>query len=313
MAISNLTRRRVLAAGTAAALAPVFAARAADTKGFDLSSGAANVEAMVKMIGGLDGGTYYNYLKGQVFSDIPGEPKQHLYDTEGCSIDRFRALGDGAFEHYSRAISLARDSETGELLHEFLNPFTKQVNEPVHFINGPLIYEFHPTRGVFWPKFSADEPVIPPSESGELSFDWEIEGDTVWHSVELITGLPNPVTEEEFPDAFTGPWIRFFDHYTVCTSLNELLDDELPAANSQQTYHLETNWYPWMLMGDRPGGVSRFAAGKKFFSVDDLPEHFREDGERLYPEIFINRDRYVDYTNRHLEFIKRERACRNEG
>ena len=123
-----------------------------------------------------------------------------------------------------------------------------------------------------------------------------------------ITGLPNPVDPEKYPKAFTGPWIRFFDHYTVFMRMSELSNPDIPAAETQSSYHLQTNWYPWMHMADHAGGVANFESGVKFFSVDELPEKFRADSERLYPGVFDEPEKYTIYTNRHIEYMKQEDA-----
>ncbi|MEO1204160.1 MAG: DUF1838 family protein, partial [Pseudomonadota bacterium] len=131
-------------------LSPVFACAAilciqpaAHAEDLQLTGDAA-FAAMRKMTCGTleQGKTRYGYYEGRVWSRVPGEKDRQLFgfigiNTRQCADVSDPDKGEG-YRSVSREILLYLDSETGEIVDNWENPFTGETVAVVHVANDPV-------------------------------------------------------------------------------------------------------------------------------------------------------------------------------
>ncbi len=147
----------------------------------------------------------------------------------------------------------------------------------------------------------------PKRKAAPFLLDWRQSGDQVTLRLETMREYPNPVQPEDWPLASTGPTRRYGDFLTWTTSLNDLQNDDLTSAPATLFYSAQTNWQPWMFMGQGPGHLLWHASGAKYNALDELPVSFVESVDGLHPDLLRDTDNYLDNTGVLLNELARRR------
>ena len=120
-----------------------------------------------------------------------------------------------------------------------------------------------------------------------------------------IWGIPQWLDIKQFRDETPETPINVSSITTMKSSLRDVLDPALASVPTEYFYQATSDWLPWMKMGQRPGFVVWHEAGKKIFSLDDLPVRTRAAIEQIHPQWFNRPVPWEEFTN--MFFLYRQK------
>jgi hypothetical protein len=203
----------------------------------------------VKVRAATDGTQSYIVWKGAIYSWVPGEKRQHLFNMLGMSVARCIPNEEEGWDFTSRELTFYLDPKTSELLHQWVNPWTQATHSVMHVANSPV-------QGVF---------------KGELPA--QVARETTTYVFDLFPFYPNPLAADPtFSDYSPQPIYQSAEFFKMVVPTADLLN---PATTTVTDMILSWQrigpWLPWMKMGDRPGELIYSASGRKFLNFTDLP------------------------------------------
>ena len=136
------------------------------------------------------------------------------------------------------------DLETGLPSEEFTNPFTGEINRPVKIVGGPF------------------DRVIKPEVR-----PFKVRGDELWLDEPAYLNFVNKLDPKIWKKASTAERLSFLYVETYHGKISDIANPDLTSAPMTITSTHNTSWYPFFLMGQRPGRHYWQSVGKK---VDDL-------------------------------------------
>lgn len=270
-----LSRRDLLvvagmtAAGSAVAMPPIGSA--ASQLKVDLSDPAENLRQLVRVTASLDEEEVPWWFNGIIYGMVGEEAPVPLFRFEGLELYWMAHLPDGSYELTGGTVSFFRDLEKGDMLYDFHNPFTGEINR-----TQPAVQGGGPGRGF---NYSVDGiraswrlDDIPPQP---LLLEWHAVRDTVWlhNRTAYPPGTPPPREQRQ----------------TMFVPLEQFNDGRLRNLPTLFSSTVLQPWFKWMDMGDRPGHTIWHAGGAKIRSLDDLPGDFRKRAEAEHPERLVAR------------------------
>ena len=268
----RLTRRSftlgtgLLALGASAAALPRVAGRPPPGAP-DLALPAANLRALVRMTASLEERDVPWWYDGTIFGVVPGENPRPLVKFEGMEIYWMRHLPDGEYELTGNTLTFFRDVNTGAMLSEFRNPYTRAINPgpPAVQGGGPGRGFNYSAKGIRFTRLLDQLPEEP------LVLDWAFARDQVWlHNwTRYPPGLQPPRWQQQ----------------TMFASQEHFLNDRLPAIPVVFGSTVHMPWLAWLDMGDRPGHLVWHAGGAKLDSIDELPLEYRQRADREFPAL----------------------------
>ena len=233
----------------------------------DLTLPANNLSALVRMTASLGERDVPWWYDGTIFGVVPGENPRPLLKFEGMELYWMRHLPGGAYELMGNTVSFFRDVNTGAMLSEFRNPYTKAVNPVPAAVQGggPGRGFNYSVQGIRFTRLLDQLPEEP------LVLDWTFARDMVWlHNwTRYPPGLPPPRWQQQ----------------TMFASQRDFLDDKLDSVPVVFGSTVHMPWLKWLDMGDRPGHLVWHAGGAKLNSIDELPPEYRRRVEKEYPTL----------------------------
>jgi hypothetical protein len=253
-----------LSAGQAVALPAI--GPAADRLEADFSKPEDNLRHLMRVTASLDEEDVPWWFNGIVYGMVGEGAPQPLFHFEGLEIYWLSHLDDGTFELTGGTVSFMRDLESGEMLREYKNPYTGEINQVDAAAQGGgrgrgFNYSVNGVRASWRLADIPDQPLL---------LEWHAARDTVWlhNRTAYPPGTPPPREQRQTMfvplDQFNDPGVR-----------------NLPTLFSSTVIQ---PWFRWMNMGDLPGHTIWHAGGSKIKSIDDLPKDFRERAEADHPE-----------------------------
>ncbi|MCU0545136.1 MAG: DUF1838 domain-containing protein [Oscillatoriaceae cyanobacterium Prado104] len=209
----------------------------------------------VKTRSSLDGEATFLTWNVSIYSFVPNEPKKRLFKIVGMSASRCIADGEGSWQFTSRELTYYLDSNSGEILHKWENPWTGEIVNVAHVANNPVQGYF---KGVFPAK---------------------VEGEISTFQFDLFPNYPNPLAgDPRFVDYSPNPYYQAAELFKLTVSTAELLNPEIVSV-SQVILGWDRigPWLPWMKMGDRPGQMIYSATGSKVKNWTELPDLLRDE------------------------------------
>ncbi|HEY9301741.1 MAG TPA: DUF1838 domain-containing protein, partial [Phormidium sp.] len=192
---------------------------------------------------------------GSIYSFIPGEKKKRLFKMLGVSISRCIPTEEDGWDFTSRELTYYLHPETGEALHQWENPWTRELLTVMHVANNPVQAHF---KGMF--------PAQVDEKSTTFVFD-------------IFSTYSNPLAAEaKFADYSPNPIYQSVELFKLTVSTKELLNPEISSVDKVQLYWDRIGpWIPWMKMGERPGHLIYSAYGGKVDGVDELPQLLKDE------------------------------------
>ena len=154
--------------------------------------------------------------------------------------------------------------KTGLPSEEFTNPFTGEINRPVKIIGGPF------DRVI--------KPEIRP---------FKVRGDELWLDEPAYLNFVNKLDPKIWKKASTAEKLSFLYVETYHGKISDLANPDLASAPMTITSTHNTSWYPFFLMGKRPGRHYWQSVGKKIDNLEnDVPVELIEFIEKESPGYF---------------------------
>lgn len=243
----------------------------------DLSKPAENLDAFVKMRASLDTNevTVF-YWTGRIYSYIPGERAQPLFDLEAMNIARIRKTGND-YQMLTREAGVYRDVRSGEILESWYNPFIKDTVDVVQIWNDP-VNQTYALKGRF------GDWGVPYSELGDGRM-------SMFSDIFLL--YPSPLPKAEYPEHSRSDQYQAAELFQFFMDKEALLDPDTKNIYSEVGWTRISDFLPWMRMADRPGHLVYQCRGYKTSGgFETLPEEFRNYILKHQPEYAAPPDTY---------------------
>jgi hypothetical protein len=238
----------------------------------DLSDPDQLLTAFMRLSGSLDDRLIIWWMSGRRYG-VVGASAQLMYGMEVGMFHRFFRQADGSFKVAMFELTYYTDSDTGQLLKTYQNPYTKEENTVAHVRLGPELRR-QTASGIARP---ANRMV---REFASTLGPATIRDNNVWIpiDVEATIRFPKPQAPE-----------IILNHYTtVHGKLSEATDPDKVSVPANLTFQNILKWEPWMRMGDHPGHMMSRAAGLKLESLDELPDNYLAMAEQVHPKLIAD-------------------------
>lgn len=241
----------------------------------DLDSREGVVAANRKIQCSTEDGVETTYLwHGRAYGRRSGERDKLLFGLLGMNVRQCGTVtnekGEEGYRLFGREIMLYLDPKTGEVLDEWINPYTGETVEVVHVANDPVN-----STGNFGYDRSGKVAKLPLRMLGDY-WQMNVEVPLFYHNVlagnyQKYVGGTYHATE-------------IFDFYGL---KDELLDEDTTSVRPGVAWVRIAQWLPFMEMNGREGMMYFNAQGGKLGSWDELPQLLKDQIAANYP----------DYTN----------------
>lgn len=205
----------------------------------------------------------YLVITGSVYSNIPGESAQKLFNIIGVNKGRLFHKSD-KYMINSKEVLFFEDHVTGRILNKWVNPFTGEENEVTHTYNDPV-------NVPLFPAFTR-----PPTKL------WD--GELAAFQLTVPLRYPNPLNPSDYPDYSTGEWYIASETFVTSSWLQDLYDTDRPSVPGNISWTRTCPWLPWMKMRERPGGLFYVANSWKCSEVCEIPSGIRARIQSIFPE-----------------------------
>jgi len=283
----DITRRSALLLGGAAALAARATPAASPSPGAGelFRDRWAETLAYLKLRARADTGDAWYWFSGTIELLPHGEKGLTLVNVDCLNLRRVRQEGDRKFTLTMWEGAVMTDPATGRIAETLLNPLNGRTVQPMHYREGPT-------------EFIGDENGFG-FPSRQFDFSWTLGGGHVWVDRGQQIDTVNPLRPEEWPLESAGPRLHGASSSTLHGLWKDVSDPKQPMPPADMVFTSSTDWFPWMLMGQRPGSVLYRARGPRLRSLDDAPARVRQLIETKHPELF----RPVPWTEKSLGVI----------
>ncbi|HEY9846129.1 MAG TPA: DUF1838 domain-containing protein [Candidatus Caenarcaniphilales bacterium] len=209
----------------------------------------------VKVRGSTDGSQAFIAWTGSIYALIPGELKKHLFNIVGMSVARCIPGQDGGWDFTSRELTYYIDTNTGEILHTWENPWTQEVVTVVHVANNPV-------QGYFKRQFPA-----------------QVTGAVTTFVFDLFLTYPNLLAKQpKFLEYSPNPTYQAAELFKLTVPTDDLLNpDQTTVSSLIVSWDRIGPWLPWMKMGTQAGQLIYSAYGNKVEGFTDLPQLLQDE------------------------------------
>jgi Protein of unknown function (DUF1838) len=209
----------------------------------------------VKARASLDGNQTFLTWTGSIYSFVPNEKKKSLFDIVGMSVSRCIANPDQTWEFTSRELTYYVDTSTGEILHQWENPWTKETLTVIHVANNPVEGRF---KG---------------------NFPGQVNGGITSFVFDLFPTYPNPLAADpKFAPYSPQPTYQAAELFKLTVPTQDLLDPEVISVSKMLiSWDRIGPWLPWMKMGEMPGNLIYSATGMKVKDFTELPQLLQDE------------------------------------
>jgi hypothetical protein len=217
-----------------------------------------------------DGEVVTWYWNGAVYSRRAGEADRKLFDVEGMNIRTCGTVTDetrgAGYRTVSREILLYKDPATGRVLNMWTNPWTNESVQVLHVANDPVNATSY-IRG---------RDGTPTRWTGQqLGGQW-------WITNTFPLFYSNPLAGA-YQDEVGGKY-HATEMFNFMGDVADLVDPTRNSAQVRVAWVRISDWLPWMKMGDREGSLYFNTSGRKLANFTDMPQTFRDEITRYYPE-----------------------------
>ena len=209
----------------------------------------------VKVRSSLDGRQIFLPWTGSIYAFVPGESKKRLFKIVGMNVSRCIADTDNSWNFTSRELTYYLDPSTGEILHQWKNPWTEETLTVVHVANNPV-------EGYFKGTFPA-----------------YVNGDITTFMFDLFPAYPNPLAEDpRFADYSPNPTYQAVELFKMTVPTADLLNPEtISVSQLFVSWDRIGPWLPWMKMGNKAGHLIYSATSVKVNGFTDLPQLLQDE------------------------------------
>ena len=207
-------------------------------------------------------------IRGSAYAFIPGMRPMKLFGLDGYNIRRrVETPEKDGFFVATREVVFYTDPQTGEIIDEWNNSWTKEKNEVFHIANDPVNFRTRIKDGKYIAVSNDGK-----REYGESDAPEEYGDYLVWHT-DVFPFYPLAGFEKNYTAA------ELFDFYVP---KKYLYNNERPE-NVFVSWTRVGPWLPWMKMGGREGNMVYHARSELLYDWDKLPEKVKMRVEKDFP------------------------------
>ncbi len=246
---------------------------AEDKKWLDPEKPEDAVKIMRKVSSSLeDGKPTIFWFYGSVYSHIKGEKDKLLFTFQGMNIRATKTVSNKengyGYAWVSREVLLYTDPNTGEIIHTWDNPWTRETVDVIHIANDPVNSHF---------------PVYAYGSRGPFKLPAVVQDGHFLMTMEIPLFYTNPLGGEN--QEYVGGKYQAHEMFNWYARTDDLFDAEkTTTTNVTVGWARNAQWLPWMKMGDRLGETLYHGTGKRLASFDDLPDVLKNTINSHYPE-----------------------------
>jgi len=272
-----------------------------------------NSYAFPKLFSRLDGQTNFGVYQGVCFGQVPDRALLPLFGLLGFGVSRTERRPDGTIEVRLKELALYTDLATGRVLDSWRNPYNDaEAVEVYHVRNDPQ----NSLWGATMPKTQLGDHHEAHTPTEPLILPWQVDGDDVTLTLDLILNYPNLLTPAAWPRESVSETTWASEHWTFLAKRADLEDRDLPGAPYRMQMERLSQWLPWMLMGrsktrqkPHPGFMFARATAKKCAQgIDDLPRTLRGHAEKFFPDFLEPPTVWSEPNVSSLETFARDRS-----
>jgi hypothetical protein len=202
----------------------------------------------------LDGRQVYGLATGAVNGVRPGEAVRHLLDFEVFSTIRVVRRPDGNFDRMSKEVVFYLDPETGKILDEWDNPYTKERVRVVDIANDPYNWVIRDWVGPPALPGTDSHDLKKPADAKPFKLKWtEFGPDTLVVTSGGNGWYPNRLDPAKWPRESAGPMVQASEYFRYFIPRAEVENPQATHLHHNGVWIRITPWLPWMLMGPEPG------------------------------------------------------------
>jgi len=264
----GVTRRQLIAgAGGVAGLATGLGASAATEMTLNLDDAEDNLKALIKLQADLSGADAIGGFPGEVWGWVPGEGNRLLFRSYGIGASHVERVENG-WRFYHREVMYYLDPQTGEILQDWVNPYTGQRVEVMHILNDP-VHRFYSISGG---RFSAP-------------FPYTVHDDDLVFRISVFSFRDSVMPRDEYPLHSANNKYQAAELWNMNGRVSEVMDPKVTSASCVTSWTRVGQWLPFMEMGNRPGVmVYHSDAYKLLRGVDEIPASIRAYTEEHHPK-----------------------------
>lgn len=263
-----LTRRDVLAgAGGVAGLAAGMSARAGTHNSLDLDDPEGNLTALIKLQADLSGADALGGFAGEVWGWVPGEGNRRLFRSYGIGASHVERVENG-WRFYHREVMYYLDPNTGEILEDWVNPYTDRRVEVMHILNDP-VHRFYALSGG---PFAAPWP-------------YTVMGDDLVFRISVFSFRDSVMPRVDYPLHSANDKYQASELWMMNGRVSEVMNPDITSASCVTSWSRVGQWLPFMEMGNRPGIMVYHSDSYKLLNgVADIPPDILKYTEKHHPK-----------------------------
>jgi hypothetical protein len=274
----------------------LFAAVLTPALAVDTTSAAGQLDTYMRMRGSNDGNDVFANWWVTVFAVVPGEKPKPIFKMDGYNVGRFAKLPDGSAQLITREVAYYKDLASGQIMAEWMNPFTNEKNAVMQVANDPVNSRYAAPKA---------------GEAGRLPF--RVSGNDVMLLLDVPLAYPNALLPAEFPAESSGPTYLASEHFSFFSRASDLDDTKQASVPLVYQWNRTGPWLPWMKMGTRPGYLLYSGHGKKFMSFDELPSDVRDHTKANFPKYLTSPATYETPNETSWTYYKKQMQAKKEA
>jgi len=220
--------------------------------------------------GEADGKPAVYHFAGRIYSRVQGEPDRLLFLAEGMNVRQCVAVEDPkrgkGYRLVSRELLFYLDPKTGQILHQWTNPWSGEAVDVMHIQNDPV----------------NQRPAFPLGVDGKpASFTGRRQGKWLFMPFEVPLFYENPLSGA-YQD-YVGGKYHAMEIFDFIADAGDILDTKNATAYPSVAWVRISDWMPWMKQRGRQGQMIFNAVGSKVRSFDELPAIMKDEIAKNYP------------------------------
>ena len=240
-----------------------------------------NLRILSRMWGTIEPGRQaILYVFGPMFGLVGATDIRPLFRMESLAVVRTYPQPGGAYRYLASQFILFTDFDSGDVLDSWANPYLDgQRVEVFQYRDGPLDYVLDPNKlPVRYDVRTKD------SLARKLVLDWYFRGDRAYGDAIAKTRLKNRLDPAVWKRESVGEYWETFEAYRWQARIAEVEDLSLASIPSfTGDFQTIKPWEPFMLMGQRPGGIFSVRSASKIDSFDTVPRKVMAYAEKHLP------------------------------
>lgn len=251
----------------------------------DLTTGRGNMIARARLDGNLDESREkFGSGSGIVSAVRPGEAVRDLFGFEIFSAGRLRKQADGSFLFLHREVIYYTDLKSGDVLTEFLNPYTNETVKVVDVANDPWNEKFKP---YLEPRPSYGGLIKPDAEPPKpYLIDWAYgTNGLLIGTTHVNLYYPATLKPDKWPRESAGPMNQVSEFYQYFVPLADLQNERLTSVEYNGSWSRVTPWLPWMLMGQTPGHILYQSNVASFDDINRVKRKVLDHTAKYHPQM----------------------------